>query len=78
MTEEKLPEHEPMSRSSVAQPALARAEPEPVDSLGIPLSCGGPLCAPGRRHPLCRITLAAGAQAVPRHISPAPKLACSL
>ena len=28
---------------------------EPVDSLGIPLSCGKPLCAPGAHHPLCRL-----------------------
>lgn len=35
----------------VAQQPLA----EPTDSMGIPLSCGKPLCSPGDHHPLCRL-----------------------
>ena len=41
---------------------------EPTDSMGIPLSCGKPLCAPGDHHPLCNLAQPA-AQAV------APELA---
>ncbi len=28
---------------------------EPIDSMGIPLSCGRPLCSPGDHHPLCKL-----------------------
>jgi hypothetical protein len=28
---------------------------EPVDSMGMPLSCGKPLCSPGDHHPLCKL-----------------------
>ena len=28
---------------------------EPTDSMGIPLSCGKPLCSPGDHHPLCKL-----------------------
>jgi len=28
---------------------------EPVDSMGMPLSCGRPLCSPGDHHPLCKL-----------------------
>jgi hypothetical protein len=28
---------------------------EPVDSMGMPLSCGKPFCAPGDHHPLCKL-----------------------
>jgi hypothetical protein len=35
----------------------ARSAPvqEPTDSMGMPLSCGKPLCAPGDHHPLCKL-----------------------
>lgn len=33
-----------------AQPAR-----EPVDDLGMPTSCGKPLCSPGDHHPLCKL-----------------------
>jgi hypothetical protein len=38
--------------ASAAQPTPVQ---EPVDSMGMPLSCGKPLCAPGDHHPLCRL-----------------------
>jgi hypothetical protein len=28
---------------------------QPVDSMGMPLSCGKPLCSPGNHHPLCKL-----------------------
>jgi|GEM_PF-4383041 len=31
------------------------AQQEPVDSMGMPLSCGKPLCSPGDHHPLCKL-----------------------
>jgi hypothetical protein len=33
----------------------AQEEQEPVDRMGLPLSCGRPLCAPGNHHPLCKL-----------------------
>lgn len=42
-----------------AAPA-APEQQEPTDSMGIPVSCGKPLCSPGDHHPLC-------AQAPSRH-----------
>jgi hypothetical protein len=35
--------------------ALAAPVQEPVDSMGMPLSCGKPFCAPGDHHPLCKL-----------------------
>ena len=31
------------------------AQQEPTDSMGIPVSCGKPLCSPGNHHPLCKL-----------------------
>jgi hypothetical protein len=46
--------------------AALKAVQEPVGSMGIPLSCGKPLCAPGDHHPLCKLaTPPAAQQAVP-------------
>lgn len=42
------PEHDPAS--------VAFAASEPTDSMGIPISCGKPLCAPGDHHPLCKLS----------------------
>ena len=28
---------------------------EPTDSMGMPVSCGKPLCSPGDHHPLCKL-----------------------
>jgi hypothetical protein len=41
-----------------------RAAPvqEPVDSMGMPLSCRKPLCAPGDHHPLCKLAKPPAAQ----------------
>ncbi|MCE5327538.1 MAG: hypothetical protein LLG01_14120 [Planctomycetaceae bacterium] len=37
-------------------PASVAFQPsEPTSEMGIPLSCGGPLCSPGDHHPLCRL-----------------------
>ena len=37
-------------------PASVAFQPsEPTDGMGIPLSCGKPLCSPGDHHPLCRL-----------------------
>lgn len=30
-------------------------KPEPTDSMGMPVSCGKPLCSPGDHHPLCKL-----------------------
>lgn len=46
-------------------PKSANATPEPaVDSMGIPTSCGKPLCSPDAHHPLCKLHQPA-AQATP-------------
>lgn len=46
--------------------ALAAPVQEPIDSMGMPLSCGKPLCAPGDHHPLCKLATPPSAQpAVP-------------
>ncbi len=37
------------------QAAPQQEAQEPVDSMGMPLSCGKPLCAPGEHHPLCKL-----------------------
>ena len=38
-------------------PASVAFQPsEPTDEMGIPLSCGGPLCSPGDHHPLCKLS----------------------
>jgi hypothetical protein len=39
---------------------------EPVDSMGMPLSCGKPFCAPDDHHPLCK--LAAQPAPVQEHV----------
>ncbi len=36
-----------------AAPQPPSRQSEPTDSMGIPLSCGKPLCAPGQHHSLC-------------------------
>lgn len=33
----------------------APAQQEPTDSMGMPISCGKPLCSPGDHHPLCKL-----------------------
>lgn len=38
--------------ATAPQPA---AQAEPTDSMGLPLSCGKPLCSPGAHHPLCAL-----------------------
>jgi len=40
----------------------ALAKREPTDSMGIPLSCGKPLCAHGDHHPLCKLATPPAAQ----------------
>jgi hypothetical protein len=45
-----------------AQPSPVQ---EPVDSMGMPLSCGKPLCAPGDHHPLCKLSTQPPAQPAP-------------
>ncbi|WP_243021723.1 DUF4406 domain-containing protein [Simplicispira sedimenti] len=45
--------HNPVQ--DVQQPAPQQEAQEPVDSMGMPLSCGKPLCAPGNHHPLCKL-----------------------
>jgi hypothetical protein len=42
-------------------PAAQPAVQEPVGSMGMPLSCGKPLCAPGDHHPLCKLATPAAA-----------------
>jgi hypothetical protein len=41
----------PLYTTPPTQPAVQ----EPVGSMGMPLSCGKPLCAPGDHHPLCKL-----------------------
>ena len=44
-----------LMRKLSQQPAPQQEAQEPVDSMGMPLSCGKPLCAPGNHHPLCKL-----------------------
>jgi hypothetical protein len=46
-----------------SQPQAQKATPEPTDSMGMPLSCGKPLCSPGDHHPLCDLAQKAAAPA---------------
>lgn len=43
----------------------APQQAEATDSMGIPLSCGKPLCSPGDHHPLCKLHKKPQAEAVP-------------
>ena len=44
-----------LAAAPTTQPAPQQDAQEPVDSMGMPLSCGKPLCAPGNHHPLCKL-----------------------
>ena len=35
--------------------ALTAAQPAQTDSMGMPTSCGKPLCSPDEHHPLCKL-----------------------
>lgn len=52
---------------SLAMEALAAkpAQGEAVDSMGMPISCGKPLCSVNDHHPLCRLYAAPPAPSVP-------------
>ena len=39
--------------SALAAAPAAPEQQEPTDSMGMPVSCGKPLCSPGNHHPLC-------------------------
>ena len=43
---------------------VQQPQAEPTDSMGIPLSCGKPLCSPGDHHPLCKLHKKPQAEAV--------------
>jgi hypothetical protein len=43
-------------------PRTAVTALDPVDSMGVPLSCGRPLCSPGDHHPMCRLAIPTAAQ----------------
>ena len=45
-----------------AAPQPPSRQSEPTDSMGIPLSCGKPLCASGQHHPLCVLASASQPQ----------------
>lgn len=40
---------------SAKRAATHKADHDETDSLGMPLSCGKPLCSPGKHHPLCNL-----------------------
>ena len=41
--------------AALAQEPAQPGAKEPVGEMGVPISCGMPLCSPGRHHPLCRL-----------------------
>jgi hypothetical protein len=53
-----------IQQALAAQPAPVQSAErgEPVDSMGMPLSCGKPLCAPRDHHPLCKLATPPAAQ----------------
>ncbi|MBU0917866.1 MAG: hypothetical protein KKD97_16090 [Gammaproteobacteria bacterium] len=58
-----------MGRSEWPAFTAARSEPgAEVDSMGIPTSCGKPLCSPDEHHPLCKLHQPA-AQATPEPVA---------
>lgn len=58
------------SESSVETHAGSRqpAQGEAVDSMGMPISCGKPLCSVNDHHPLCRLYAAPLAPSLPDEI----------
>lgn len=68
--EEMLLETVELTKQSVKkiQKALELPEQEPVDSMGMPLSCGMPLCSPDDHHPLCKLASTAAPPASPSQI----------
>lgn len=47
------------ARGERIAPQAAGGQPQTaVDSLGIPLSCGKPLCSPDQHHPFCKLAVA--------------------
>ena len=54
---EGTPIQKAISEALTASKAVSESAIQPhegCDSLGIPLSCGGPLCSPKQHHPLCK------------------------
>lgn len=45
--------HLPLPLSQAKPGQAATEQQEPTDSMGLPVSCGKPLCSPGDHHPLC-------------------------
>jgi hypothetical protein len=56
-----------MSKSNQALTAVGVLDP--VDSLGIPMSCGKPLCSPGNHHPLCKLAIPTATQQPPVQVT---------